>query len=346
MANKMSRLLCRAAAWVLAAAVMTVPAMAAELTGQVIPMGCAVGITLETRGVLVVDTARVQTAEGEAAPAEDAGLRPGDRIVKADGAEVVSWEELSSALEEAGGGNTVLTVIRDGRERTVTVAPAVNSEGAYEYGLCLRDGMSGIGTVTFYDPDSGVFGALGHPVSDVDTGISMPLRDGAVLDARITDVVPGKAGAPGRLVGSFEPGDVIGDLTDNGECGIFGYLEDSSGAVRDPVPVAEAGQVETGPVTILSSVDGDRVEEFTAEITRIYSGEEARGRGMMIRVTDPRLLERTGGIVQGMSGSPVLQNGRLVGAVTHVLVEDPTRGYCIGIQEMLEAAAPLLTEAA
>ena len=346
MANKWFGLLRRAAAFALTAAVLTAPALAAEITGEVVPVGRAVGIALETQGILVVATGEVQTAEGPVAPAKDAGLRPGDVITAADGTSVGSWEELSGLLETSGGEGTTLTVIRSGSEKTVTLAPAVNEQGSFEYGMCLRDGMSGIGTVTFYDPDSGIFGALGHPVSDVDTGATMPLRDGSVISAVITDVVPGEVGTPGQLVGSFDPADVIGTLTGNGPCGIFGYLEDHSDAVRDAVPIAGEGDVSTGEATILSNISGDTVEEYSAEITRLYSGDEAGGRSMMIRITDPRLLETTGGIVQGMSGSPVIQNGMLVGAVTHVLVDDPTRGYCVGIQEMLAEAAPLLLMAA
>ena len=346
MSNKWFGLLRRAAALAMTAAVLTAPALAAEIAGEVVPVGRAVGIALETQGVLVAATCEVQTAEGPLTPAKDAGLRPGDVITAADGTTVSSWEELSGLLEASGGDGTTLTVIRSGGETTVDLAPALNDRGTYEYGMRLRDGMSGIGTITFYDPDSGIFGALGHPVSDVDTGTTMPLRDGTVASAVITDVVPGEVGAPGQLVGCFAPADVIGTLTGNGPCGIFGYLEDPADAVREAVPIAGEGDVSTGEATILSNISGDTVEEYAAEITRLYSGDEAVGRSMMIRVTDPRLLEATGGIVQGMSGSPVIQNGMLVGAVTHVLVDDPTRGYCVGIQDMLAEAAPLLLKAA
>ncbi|MCI8990724.1 MAG: SpoIVB peptidase, partial [Lawsonibacter sp.] len=191
---------------------------------------------------------------------------------------------------------------------------------------------------TFYDPDSGVFGALGHGINDVDTAMLMPLESGSIMPASVSEVKKGASGAPGELHGQFDLTRDLGTLYANTNLGIFGQMpQETVGSAVEPVEVASREQVETGPATILTNIQGDEVEEFQVEITHLYPEGDGT-RSMMIQVTDPALLETTGGIVQGMSGSPILQNGRLVGAVTHVLVNDPTRGYGILAENMLRQA--------
>ena len=230
--------------------------------------------------------------------------------------------------------------LRGEKQLQMTVqAVQCSTDGAYKLGAWIRDSMAGIGTMTFYDPDSGVFGALGHGISDVDTAQLMPLSSGSIMYAEVTDVKKGESGNPGELHGAFQVSQDMGSLYANTQRGVFGYLTDQCLTQGiEPVELAAREQVQVGEATILSNIAGDQVEEYTVEITHIYPENDDDPRNMMIKVTDPRLLEATGGIVQGMSGSPILQNGRLVGAVTHVLVNDPTQGYGILAENMLDAA--------
>ena len=329
----MRRLGAAAAVWIVTA-VCTATAFAAE---ALIPVGETVGIQIKMDGVLVAGVTDVQTADGAVCPAREAGLQAGDVIVAVDGQPVQTSEELVRAVERLTGEASV-TVTRGGQQQLLHVCPARETDGRLRLGLWLRDGVSGVGTVTYVDPQTGAFGALGHGVNDVETGVLLPVADGEVCRARIVDVKRGASGAPGELAGTFDAGDVVGCINANTACGIFGVISGSLGALRPAVPVGSPEDVEKGPATILACVEGQDVEEYDVEISR--SGMAAgAGRDLTIHVTDPELLARTGGIVQGMSGSPILQNGKLVGAVTHVLVNDPTGGYGVFIDTMLDAAA-------
>lgn len=328
-----------AAALVLASWTLAVPARAAE-SRMVIPMGRAVGIKLFSDGVMVVGLSEVDGTEGSSAPARDCGLREGDIITHINKEEVDSIEEVQNALQQAAGAPMSIRAVRDDKTVQLTAqAVQCGSDGQYKLGAWIRDSMAGIGTLTFCEPETGLFGALGHGINDVDTAQRMPLQSGAILYAEITDVQQGEKGAPGELHGAFHTEEELGELYANTAGGVFGYLdEDALTGTLEPVPVAARSEVKTGRATILSNIAGDRVEEYEVELTRIYpaSGEDTRN--LMLKVTDPRLLEATGGIVQGMSGSPILQNGKLVGAVTHVLVNDPTQGYGILAETMLQEA--------
>ncbi len=313
--------------WVfLLTSLLTLPAFAQEL----IVGGQAVGIQISTDGVLVAGLCEVD-GSGGISPAQSAGLQAGDRIVAADGVPVPDAATLMEAIEKGEGGVT-LSVLRGERSFLVTVEPALSGEGRPMLGLLLRDGLSGIGTLTFFDPDSGVFGALGHSINDAATGLAVPVRGGSITDAQIVSVTPGAAGAPGELGGVADLGRILGEITRNSEAGIFGLSSEGFGGKR-----LETGELAAGPASIVSTVNGHETREYTVEINRVY--REAGGTHAMLSVTDAELLARTGGIVQGMSGSPILQNGRLVGAVTHVFVSDPRRGYAVSIQDMLRAAA-------
>ena len=300
--------------------------------------GQAVGIQISTDGVIVAGFCPVETEEGAVNPAEDAGLRPGDLICGAGGAPVPDAAALIQALD-AAGGEIALQVRRGAEELQVPVAPVPGENGHPMLGILLRDGLSGIGTLTFCDPDSGVFGALGHSINDSETGLSIPLRDGSITEAQIVSVQPGTAGAPGELNGVSDLSQVLGFVERNTEVGIFGH----AGAALGSRPV-EIGVMTAGPASILSTVEGREAREYAVEINRVY--RDADGTHAMFSVTDPALLGRTGGIVQGMSGSPILQNGRLVGAVTHVFVNDAARGYAVSIQDMLQAAGLAMDRAA
>lgn len=304
----------------------------------VIPMGRTVGIKLFSDGVLVVGLSDIQTKETTASPAKEMGLKVGDVITHVNDREVDTIEEMQSAIQTLAGERMTLKVLRQDKQLQLCGAAVCSRQGTYQLGTWIRDSMAGIGTMTFYDPKSDVFGALGHGVNDVDTAQLMTMQSGSIMHSSVTDVKKGVSGVPGELHGSFDLKRDMGQLYANTQAGIFGTLEDESlvkGA--KPVEIARRSQIKTGAATILSNVAGEDVKEYQVEIMHIYPAVEGEMRNLMIKVTDPELLEQTGGIVQGMSGSPILQNGRLVGAVTHVLVNDPTRGYGILMENMLTA---------
>lgn len=307
---------------------------------KVIPLGRTVGIKVFSDGVLVVGLSDVQTEEKTTvSPAKDMGLKVGDVITHVNDCEVDTIEQMQSAIQTIGGDRMTLKVTRRDKQLQLCGSAVCNGQGTYQLGTWIRDSMAGIGTMTFYDPTSDIFGALGHGVNDVDTAQLMTMQSGSVMYSEVSDVKKGLSGAPGELHGSFDLQRDMGQLYANTQAGIFGVLGDESivGGM-EPMEVARRSQVKTGAATILSNVAGDQVKEYQVEIMHVYPSAEGEMRNMMIKVTDPELLEQTGGIVQGMSGSPILQNGRLVGAVTHVLVNDPTRGYGIFIENMLDAA--------
>ena len=321
------------------AALLMLPALAANAYAleaeELVPVGSAVGIELEADGVLIVGLTEVETDTGPASPAEAAGLRTGDVICSVDGRATANAAEFLTVMSSIDAGEHSVTVRRDGKELELRVTPARNREGAYQFGLWLRDSVTGIGTVTFYDPNTGTFGALGHGISDAGTGELLPFETGSITGAEVVDVIPGNPGSPGELCGEFDRDTVLGVLNKNTDSGIFGTA--SLEELGAPIPVAGEDEVTLGPATIRSSVNGDGVREYSVEISRIYRNA-TDSRFLLLTVTDPELLEITGGIVQGMSGSPIIQNGKLIGAVTHVLISDPAKGYGISIEKMLEAA--------
>ena len=306
---------------------LSAPAFAQELLvgGQV------VGIQMSTKGVLVAGLSEVETAEGICTPAKSAGVRQGDIIMKADGKTVSKASDVIAAVEAAGGQAVRLCIEREGKTLDLTVRPACSAEGQWLLGMWLRDGISGIGTITFQDPESGVYGALGHSISDSESGIQLPVSQGNICDAQILSVNPGASGAPGELNGCADLGKVLGSIELNTDCGIFGEGYGALGTRK-----LESGQIATGPATIVSTISGRYTGEYAVEVNRVY--RDGSGQHAMISITDPELLEKTGGIVQGMSGSPLIQNGKIVGAVTHVFVSDPSKGYAVGIEDMLKAA--------
>lgn len=312
---------------------------AVELGDKVVPLGKAVGIKLFSDGVVVTGLSDVETTAGTISPGRDGGLRAGDVISHINGQEVNTIEGVQALMAEQQGQPLTLQVQREGQDVQLAVQPVQNQEGVYQLGVWLRDSMAGIGTLTFYDPQSGVFAALGHGISDMDTAILLPLETGSIMKATVSDVKKGVSGEPGELHGVFDLQHDLGELYANTQQGIFGTLEDTAVVQsKQAVEIATRDQVHTGKATILSNIAGDEVEEYEIEILTLYPESDGDSRNMMLQVTDPRLLETTGGIVQGMSGSPILQDGRIVGAVTHVLVNDPTQGYGILIENMLNTA--------
>ena len=304
---------------------------------RLIPGGQSVGIAIETQGLLVVGTSDLGQS---ASPARLAGLDSGDVITRVDGNEVYTASELSALLRE--GEPAAVTVVRDGEERTLTLTPAADPrDGRARIGAWVRSSTAGVGTLTFVDPQTGAFGALGHAISDVDTGIMLPVAEGGMYESAVVEVRRSERGAPGEIVGDFLTEEKqIGCVTRNCDCGVFGdnYTGDLADALYpDGLPVGARSQLHTGDAQILTTVD-EYVQAYDCEIERLESESGAGTRSMVLHITDPALLARTGGIVQGMSGSPIIQDGKLVGAVTHVFVNDPTRGYGIFIENMLDAA--------
>lgn len=306
---------------------------------KLIPMGTPIGIKLYSEGIIVSGFSEVQTGNGRYSPAQRAGLKKGDVILKINGEKLETTEQFERLISESAGNPLTLEVMRSGRQMILTATPAVSpADGKYRIGAWIRDSMAGIGTVSFIDPDTGIFGALGHSVSDSDSGALIPLRKGSVMNAQIKGVKKGVSGIPGALEGLFDLIHDIGIINANTPEGIFGRITDSSVyRGRVALPVATRDQVKTGNAYVVCTVDGGKPTQYKIEIEKIYS-KSSDEKNMLIHVTDPELLAKTGGIVQGMSGSPILQDGRIVGAVTHVLVNDPEKGYGIFIQNMLDNA--------
>ncbi|MBR7142925.1 MAG: SpoIVB peptidase [Clostridia bacterium] len=306
---------------------------AAVATQALIPGGQLFGVRLETDGIIVVSTAPVETQHGRISPAAAAGLKAGDIILTVNGEAPQSVEQLSQWTTEAGGRALTVEARRDGKTLTFSVTPAPDGDGHYRLGLWLRDSAAGVGTVTFIDPQTSLFGGLGHGICDGETGVLLPVRRAEVTPATVLDIQKGEKGTPGELIGALT-GSEAGELYTNSYSGVFGKL--TSLPEDLPAPI-ETGTAKTGKATIFCTLDGNGPQSYEIEIQRITKGEGSKGKNMVIKVTDPALLEKTGGIVQGMSGSPIIQNGKLVGAVTHVLVNDPTKGYGILIENMLTA---------
>ena len=312
-------------AWLclLLAAVLPVQSQAARL----VPVGRVIGLQLQND---VLTVAAYDDVFGETA--RSAGLKIGDQIVAVNGTAVSCAEDVRAALRS--GATAELTVRRGSKLSSLFLTPRWTDSGP-RMGVYLRQGISGIGTVTFYEPDTGRFGTLGHGVSDAAGGL-LAMTQGNAYEAAVVSVKKGKAGEPGQLKGSADAPSVLGSLLRNTPQGVFGMT--SRGWEGEVLETATYEQICTGTAAIRCQINGPAVREYSVEILKIYPRTRTDGRNFLLKITDPALLECTGGIVQGMSGSPIIQNGKLIGAVTHVLVNDPTRGYGIYIENMLEAA--------
>lgn len=297
-------------------------ALAAQL---LVPVGQVVGLQLEN------NTVTVAALEADSPAGE---LMVGDCILSVNGKKIGCAEDVRSALRQSDG-RVKLEILRQGKLQTISVTPQISSAGP-KLGIHLREGVTGIGTVTYYDPQTGSFATLGHGVNDPG-GALVSMTAGKAYPARVISVKPGVPGVPGQLMGTLAGQEPVGTLDHNTPQGLFGDAVHTFPG--EALPVGDAEQIRTGEATILSTISGQQVQEYSVEIVKVYAADRENGRNMLIRITDPTLLATTGGIVQGMSGSPIIQDGKLVGAVTHVLVNDPTTGYGIFIENMLDAAA-------
>lgn len=312
-------------------------------TQEVIPCGSTIGITLNTDGVLVLGTAKVSAKDGLNYEPSIGKLKTGDYIVEANGTTIQSKEQLIDIIQQSNGNNVDLKVNRNEEFINVVVCPVETAEGEYKIGSWIRDDTQGIGTLTFVTT-TGQFGALGHGITDVDTGLLMSVGYGNIYDAEIINIVKGKSGTPGELSGIIHESEKskLGSISENTVQGIFGNISTRANVIRNisndiykkPIPIALKQDIKVGDATILCNVDGT-VQEYKIKITEIDFGN-SQSKGLVIKITDERLTSLTGGIVQGMSGSPIIQDNKLVGAVTHVFIRDATMGYGTFIENMLQ----------
>ena len=300
------------------------------------PGGMPFGVKFYTEGVTVVGFCDVDTKNGKVNPAQKAGLKQKDMILKVNGESLSGASQLTELIESSGGNQLTLLCRRGKNEFEVKLTPAFcPAESRYKTGIWVRDSGAGIGTVTFIIPDSGAFAGLGHGICDADTGELVPMKRGSVSDVTISSVVKGEAGAPGELKGYFNAGKV-GALLGNSSCGVWGMFTEVPESSCEPMPIGLRGDVEEGDAYILCTLDSNKIEQYDVRISNI--NRDAKGsKCFTVTVTDPDLLAVSGGIVQGMSGSPIIQDGKIIGAVTHVLINDPTTGYGIFLENMLTA---------
>lgn len=301
---------------------------------ELIPVGVPIGIYVKTEGVLVVGTGEFASqGAGKVSPAKNI-LKSGDYVIKLNGTEVTGKDDLIMRIENCGGEQQLLTIRRDAETYDVKIKPEKDRTGKYKIGVWVRDNAQGVGTMTYID-DNGNFGALGHGINDVDTSTLMEMNDGTLYQTEIISIRKGAAGQPGEMTGMIVYSDdrILGDITSNSTRGIFGKCNQKALALgtEDALPIGLKQEIEKGPAQILCTVDGT-TRYYDIEITELHLDHDNVNRGIELRVTDPELLSVTGGIVQGMSGAPIIQKEKFVGAVTHVLVQDSTRGYGIFIE--------------
>ncbi|AZV50986.1 SpoIVB peptidase [Bacillus halotolerans] len=311
---------------------------------KVIPGGQSIGVKLHSVGVLVVGFHQINTSEGKKSPGESAGITAGDIIIEMNGQKIEKMNDVAPFIQKAGntGESLDLLIKRDKQKiKTKLIPQKDEAEGKYRIGLYIRDSAAGIGTMTFYEPKTKKYGALGHVISDMDTKKPIVVEDGEIVKSTVTSIEKGTGGNPGEKLARFSSErKTIGDINRNSPFGIFGTLHQPiKNKISDKaLPVAFSNEVKKGPAEILTVIDDDKVEKFDIEIVSTTPQKFPATKGMVLKITDPRLLKETGGIVQGMSGSPIIQNGKVVGAVTHVFVNDPTSGYGVHIEWMLSEA--------
>ncbi|MCO7126599.1 SpoIVB peptidase [Sporolactobacillus shoreicorticis] len=322
--------------------VSALPTEISDKNIRLIPGGQSIGVQLSTKGVLVVGYHLVSTAGGEESPGESAGIRVGDVITKINGKSMRSITDVRRLMHVAKNSDPLqVTLVRQRMVVKKHLIPIMDKQNRhYQMGLFIRDSASGIGTMTFYDPSTGSYGALGHVISDRDTGQPIMVKNGRIVRSIVQAIDRGQEGKPGEKIAFFPENAVsIGAVSKNTPFGIFGKMEKNyvmrSDMDHAALPVAKADQVKEGPAKMLTVLNGNKVEAFDIRILNSIPQKHPATKGLVIKITDPRLLKATGGIIQGMSGSPIIQNGKLVGAVTHVFVNDPTSGYGVHIEWMI-----------
>lgn len=315
-----------------------IPLRKVSLTVQdpimVVAGGHSIGVVLRSTGLVITGLSPVETVDGkEVWPARNAGLDAGDVILAVNDKRVVTKEDLAVYVDAAGRTGEWIDLLvekADGSAIHRTLMPVKNRYGGFNIGLFVKDSLAGVGTLTFYEPGTGLYAALGHVISEGDSRRPVAMKQGQVVRATVTGIQPSRKGQPGEVLGTFVEGrDTIGNILKNGQCGITGILTErlENPIYPEPIPLGLEQNLRIGPAEVLTTLNGINIEKFSIEIQDVFGSSSASSKGFVIKITDPRLLAVTGGIVQGMSGSPIIQDGHLVGAVTHVLVNDPTRGY-------------------
>ena len=296
---------------------------------KVVPLGKAIGMRLYTEGVLVVGMSEIEGKK----PYENSGIETGDKIVEVNNVEIKSTDELIQCVNSANGSSVEVKYINNKNEEEVAnITPAKTAENEYKLGLWVRDAAAGVGTVTFYEPQTGEFGALGHGINDVDTYELIDIANGEIVTTNIIDIVKGEKGSPGEIRGIIEGERTIGNVSKNTSFGVYGNMLDTTSLninKESELEVANRSEIKLGKAEIMCELENGKVEKYEIEIQKIFLDNNSDNKSMLIKVTDEELIEKTGGIIQGMSGAPVIQSGKFIGAVTHVLVNDPQMGYAI-----------------
>lgn len=306
----------------------------------VIPSGETIGLRLFTSGVLVVGMSEIKGEDNNNhMPYKDSGIKEGDMITKVDNEVITCTSDLTKKINSSNGNAVTLTYKRDGNSYNTNMIPTKTDEDEYKLGLWVRDAASGVGTISFYEPRTGEFAALGHGILDVDTEELIDIARGDIVTSKIISIVKGEKGNPGELQGSIENGKIIGEVYKNTNFGIYGKLNNIENLKKEGVnemKVMPRDEVKEGKASILCTLENNKQEEYEIEIEKVYTSSNRANKNMIIKVTDERLLQKTGGIIQGMSGSPIIQDGKFVGAVTHVMVNNPEKGYGIFADTMLK----------
>lgn len=309
---------------------------------QVIPVGEIVGIKLYTNGVLVVGTSAIEGIDGRMhKPFEGSGIEDGNSIIAINGSIVNNTNELINAINMCNGEKIEITYKNNDEEKKCEITPVIDKNKEYKIGLWVRDSAAGVGTVTFYSEQTQTFAALGHAITDVDTGDIIQVSSGEIDNVNIVSIVKGKEEEPGKIQGAIRGNSIIGNVYKNTQYGIYGIIKDSTNLEIDnskKMNVADRQEIDLGEAYILSNVEGE-IKEYKIEIQRTYLNNNYDNKSMLIKVTDEELLNKTGGIIQGMSGSPIIQNGKFCGAITHVFVNDPTIGYAVFADKMIQELA-------
>ena len=301
----------------------------------VIPLGKAIGMKMYTKGVLVVGMSEIQGQK----PYENTGIETGDKIVEVNNVKINNTDELIECVNRSKGESIQITYISDNEEEVANISPVKTGENEYKLGLLVRDAAAGVGTLTFYEPSTGEFGALGHGINDVDTYELIDIANGELVTTNIIDIVKGEDGTPGEIRGIIEGSSTIGSIYKNTDYGVYGKVTDKSRLNLDTnneLEVANRSEIKTGKAEIMCELENGKIEKYEIEIQKIFLENNQDNKSMLIKVTDEDLIEKTGGIIQGMSGAPIIQNGKFIGAITHVLVNDSKMGYAVFADLMIK----------
>ncbi len=300
---------------------------------KVVPMGNLIGAKLYTSGVLVVGMSEIQGDDQQKhKPYEGSGIEEGDMIVEMDSKKIANTDELVETVNSSKGKVIQIKYVRNDETITTSIQPIKSEDNEYKLGLWVRDAAAGVGTLTFYESSTGKFAALGHGIVDVDTGDIINIANGELVTSNLVAIKKGEKGTPGEIKGSIDSGVTIGNISKNTNFGVFGLVSNKNNLNLNGAKeyeVALRSEIQTGEAEIICELENEKKEQYKIEISKIYTSNNYDNKSMMIKITDERLLQKTGGIIQGMSGSPIIQNGKFVGAITNVLVSDPTTGYAI-----------------